>query len=451
MDNSKKITSNGTYHLSNKHHMTIQWGKIIGGEDVPSTKASVKDKSSIVGRVGIQMLSCGTGAWRVRDGMNKIARALGITCSADIGLTSIEYTCFDQEHSYSQTLALPSTGVNTDKLNTMEHFVNDFESKFSQLSIQEIHRFLDKIQKKPGNYSALVAGGAAAMACAAFIFLLGGGPIEMLCCFFGAGIGNYVRRKMIDHHLTTVADTAIGVAVACLAYFIIFKGLEYGLHIGGHHEAGYIGSMLFVIPGFPFITSILDITKLDMRSGLERLAYATMITVIASLVGWLVAMMVDFQPENFAPLGLGVLPLMLLRIPASFCGVYGFSMMFNSSQRMAITAGLIGAVANTLRLELVDLTNIPASAAAFIGALLAGLLASFINKYNGYPRISLTVPSIVIMVPGLYIYRGIYYIGLNTIGLGALWLTKAILIIMFLPLGLFVARFLLDRDWRHFD
>ncbi|GAY72805.1 integral membrane protein [Lentilactobacillus kosonis] len=451
MDKSNKIKSNGTYHLSKNHHMAIQWGNFVGGEDVAVTEASVKDKSSIVGRVGIQMLSCGTGAWRVRDGMNKIARALGLTCSADIGLTSIEYTCFNQNDSYSQTLALPSTGVNTDKLNTMEHFVNDFEHDFSQLSTQEIHKFLDKIQHRPGHYSALVAGGAAAMACAAFILLLGGGPVEMLCCFFGAGIGNYVRRKMIDHHLTTVADTAIGVAVACLAYFVIFKGLEYGLHIGGHHEAGYIGAMLFVVPGFPFITSILDITKLDMRSGLERLAYAIMITGIASLVGWLVALMVHFQPENFAPLGLGVLPLMLLRIPASFCGVYGFSMMFNSSQRMAITAGLIGAVANTLRLELVDLTNIPASAAAFTGALVAGLLASAINKYNGYPRISLTVPSIVIMVPGLYIYRGVYYIGLNTIGLGSLWLTKAMLIIMFLPLGLFVARFLLDRDWRHFD
>lgn len=76
--------------------------------------------------------------------------------------------------------------------------------------------------------------------------------------------------------------------------------------------------MLFVIPGFPFITSMLDISKLDMRSGLERLAYAIMITLIATLVGWLVALIVHFKPEDFASLGLGVVPLMLLRIPASF-------------------------------------------------------------------------------------------------------------------------------------
>ncbi|WP_056941595.1 threonine/serine ThrE exporter family protein [Secundilactobacillus kimchicus] len=451
MDKSEKVSPQGTYHLSNNHHMTIQWGKFVRGEDVPATEASVKDKSSIVGRIGIQMLACGTGAWRVRDAMNRIARILGVTCSADMGLTAIEYTCFDPDHSYSQTLALPNTGVNTDRLNTLEHFVNDFETKYAHLTIQQIHHLMDNIQKTPGNYSPLMAGLAAALACAAFIFLLGGGPAEMVGCFFGAGVGNYTRRKMIDRHVTTVANTAVGVALACLVYLVIFKVLQYNFQISGHHEAGYIGAMLFVIPGFPFITSMLDISKLDMRSGLERLAYAIMITLIATLVGWLVALIVHFKPEDFASLGLGVVPLMLLRIPASFFGVYGFSMMFNSTQKMAITTGLIGAVANTLRLELVDLTSMPASAAAFIGALVAGLLASAINRYNGYPRISLTVPAIVIMVPGLYIYRGVYYIGLNAIGIGALWLTRAILIIMFLPFGLFVARFLFDRDWRHFD
>ena len=78
---------------------------------------------------------------------------------------------------------------------------------------------------------------------------------------------------------------------------------------------------------------------------------------------------------------------------------------------MAAIAAVMGALSNTLRLELVDLTGMPTTAAAFIGALTAGLLASLIKNYNGYPRISLTVPSIVIMVPGLYLYRAFYNLG----------------------------------------
>ena len=208
-------------------------------------------------------------------------------------------------------------------------------------------------------------------------------------------------------------------------------------------------AMLFFIPGFPFITSGLDLSKLDMRSGLERGAYAVIIITVATLVGWLVAMLVHLRPEDFMPLSLSPLMYLLLRLPASFCGVFGFSIMFNSKLKMATTAGLIGAIANTLRLELVDLGHMPAGAAAFLGALTAGLLASIVRKKVGYPRISITIPSIVIMVPGLYMYRAVYNIGLTSISTGALWMTRALLIVVFLPLGLIAARILTDNKWRH--
>lgn len=437
--------------LSLHHHMTIPWDSLIKSEDIPASKASLAERASIVGRIGILMLSCGTGAWRVREAMDKVALKLNLTCSADIGLISLEYTCFSNNQSYTQVLSLPNTGVNTDKLNILEHFVNNIHNEFSSLTISQIHQKIDAIQNLPRRYTPVILGLAAAMACSGFIFLLGGGIPEMICSFIGAGIGNYVRSILGKHAITTIVGVAISVAIACVTYMFAFKIFESYFNILAQHEAGYIGAMLFVIPGFPFITSMLDISKLDIRSGLERLTYAVMITLIATLVGWLVASIVHFRPENFLPLSLSPLLLMILRIPASFCGVFGFSIMFNSSKKMAAVAGCIGAIANTLRLELVDLTTIPPAAAAFLAALVAGLVASMVNRYNGYPRISLTVPSIVIMVPGLYIYRAVYNIGTNQIGAGALWMTKAALIIMFLPLGLFVARAILDKDWRHFD
>ena len=451
MANSQQPNVPKKFHLSQNHHMTIPWKSFTTDESVPAKEAGLRERASIVGRVGIVMLSCGTGAWRVRDAMNTVARVLGLTCSADIGLSSLQFTCFINDHSYSQVLALPNTGVNTDKLNTLENFVNYFERDFGTATVKQIHTKISEIERRPVQYSPIISGFAAALACSGFIFLLGGGIPEMICSFIGAGIGQYFRGSMGKQHITTIASISIAVAIACLAYMFSFKIFESNFQILAQHEAGYIGAMLFVTPGFPFITSFLDISKLDMRSGLERMAYAIMITAVAALVGWLVALLFDFRPENFLPLGLSPLMLMLLRIPASFCGVYGFSIMFNSSQKMAMTAGLIGAVANTLRLEMVDLTSVPPAAAAFIAALVAGLIASLVNRYNGYPRISLTVPSIVIMVPGLYIYRAVYSIGINQISVGALWLTKAALIIIFLPMGLFVARALMDREWRHFD
>ena len=453
MSKDKGISANDfepTEHLSDKHHMAIPWHDFFTNDNfTPAYEANLVERAAIVGRIGLMMLSYGTGAWRVRDSMNTVARTLKMTCSVDIGLVSLEYTCMDAHHSYTQAISLPSTSVNTTKLSQMERFIKEFDQSGSEMTIGEIHSRLEEIAHSKGNYAPYQVGLAAALECSAFVFLLGGGPVEMFCSFIGAGLGNYVRRKMIDHHITLFAGVAVAVAVTCLSYLLALSLMQLTFNVSSRHEAGYIGAMLFIIPGFPFITSGLDISKLDMRSGLERMTYAIAIITVATLVGWIVALMVNLRPENFQALPLSALMLFLLRLPASFCGVFGFSIMFNSTPKMAAIAGCIGAIANTLRLELTDLTGIPAGAAAFLGALVAGLLASIVKRKIQYPQISITVPSIVIMVPGLYMYRAMYNIGLTSISVGTLWMTKALMIVVFLPMGLIAARILTDSKWRH--
>lgn len=318
----------------------------------------------------------------------------------------------------------------------------------AHLTGEEIHNRLDEIEEIHALYSPTILGLAAALACCAFTFLLGGGLVEMVLAFIAAGIGNLVRTKLIKHHYTLFLNIAMSISAACLAYALCLKLAEVLFHLPAFHEAGYICSILFIIPGFPFITSGIDLAKLDLRSGLERLTYAIIIILVATMFAWIMALLLDLQPLTFTSMSLNPILLLCLRIIASFCGVFGFSIMFNSTIPMAAIAALIGAVANTFRLELIDFTGMPPAAAAFIGALSAGLLASEIKKNNGYPRISLTVPSIVIMIPGLYLYRAIYNFGIMSLTEAVSWFTSAIMIIIMLPLGLIFARILTDRAFR---
>lgn len=434
-----------------KNHMDILWHEYTdqNGENKPVTEASLTEKASIIGRVGIMLLSCGTGAWRVRSSMNALAEAMGITCTADIGLMSIEYTCFDGEEGFTQSLCLTNTGVNTSKLNRLENFIRDFEVEGKHMSGEQLHSFLDNIEKIHGLYSPIALGFAAALACGGFTFLLGGGPIEMLCAFIGAGIGNFIRCKLSKHHFTLFLCIVSSVSAACLVYAGVLKIAELLLGISIQHEAGYICAMLFIIPGFPFITSGIDLAKLDMRSGIERLNYALIIILVATMTAWIMALLLHLQPVDFMKISLPVWGWILFRILASFCGVFGFSIMFNSPVRLAEVAAAIGAIANTLRLELVDIAKFPPAASAFIGALTAGILASLIKNKVGYPRISVTVPSIVIMVPGLYLYKGFYNLGMMSLAVSASWFASAILIIAALPLGLIFARILTDKTFRY--
>ena len=432
-----------------KNHMDIPWHEYSGHGNCPITEADLTEKASIVGRVGLMLLSCGTGAWRVRSSMNTISQNLGITCSTDIGLMSIEYTCFDGTSGFSQSLCLTNTGVNTSKLNRLERFIGEFSTVGKTMTGEQLHDHLDEIDRIHGLYSPVALGFAAALACGAFTFLLGGGPVEMLFAFCGAGLGNFVRCKLTKHHFTLFLCIVSSVSLACLVYagFLKIGEMLWGISI--QHEAGYICAMLFIIPGFPFITSGIDLAKLDMRSGMERLMYALIIILVATMAAWIMALLLHLKPVDFIKMSMPVEMWILLRLIASFCGVFGFSVMFNSPARLATMAALIGAVANTLRLELVDLAGMPPAVAAFIGALTAGIFASLIKNKAGYPRISLTVPSIVIMVPGLYLYRGIYNLGMMSLSVAASWFAAAILIIAALPLGLIFARILTDRTFRY--
>ena len=130
-----------------------------------------------------------------------------------------------------------------------------------------------------------------------------------------------------------------------------------------------------------------------MRSGMERLTYALIIVLVATMSAWIMAMLLHLQP--------------------------------------------------------VDLVALPPAVAAFIGALTAGLLASLLKNKVGYPRISVTVPSIVVMVPGLYLYRGFYNLGIMSLSVSASWFAAALLTIAALPLGLIFARILTDKAFRY--
>lgn len=198
-------------------------------------------------------------------------------------LLSIGFNCFDGTDCVSQSLSIANTGVNTSKLYRMERFVENFPKIEKQLTGEEIHKRLDEIEQIHALYSPWKLGVAVALACGAFTFLLGGGPVEMLFAFIAAGIGNFIRTRMIKHHYTLFLNIAVSVSAACLIYAICLNLAESLLHISAAHEAGYICSMLFIIPGFPFITSGIDLAKLDLRSGLERLTYALIIILVATM------------------------------------------------------------------------------------------------------------------------------------------------------------------------
>lgn len=298
----------------------------------------------------------------------------------------------------------------------------------------------------------------AAVACSCFVFLLGGAVYDMLGAFIGAGVGQYVRSRLNAKHLNQFVGVAAGVIVAALITIGTLRLIGFVDPSALGHDTAYIGAILFIVPGFPLITGGLDFAKLDFPSGIQRLTYFLCIVGVGTLAAWFVATMVGLSPNGFEapyiPMWLNVILIFITAVG----GVWGFSVLFNSPWKMALVAAGIGAVADTARLLMVNYGHVTLEFGAFLGALIAGLLASawrisvrrgFLPASLGFPRISLTVPSIVIMVPGLYMYRAVYELG-NLQTVDAMdWIFKAMLVMVGLPIGLAFARILTDKNWRY--
>ena len=589
VDSSAKAVSK--FHT---HSIPLDMEDIERDWDKPVTEAGIAAKASVIVRVGMLDLGAGTGSFRVREMMHRIAYPLGVHVRADVNLTDIEASCTDGKDRITEVVDLPTTGVNTERIWLLEHFADWFnvnlgkgsmyhsQSDVSEglmqhldkrdasqvsaelskqlkerqkaeqnqegsddpvldalemvtertkegdstahqlhtrdieaaaaaerniaddsvagtddsartadgavgktrknrnrkppkeyaehfdhigktaeqsqgITVRQAHERLDMIERRKPLYSPAFAGLASACACASFVFLLGGGPYDMIGAFVGAGLGHWLRRRLFAHHLNQFFVTFVCVAVAALACTGMLRLIGLFDPIALQHDTAYIGAMLFVIPGFPLITGGLDMAKIDFPSGVQRLTYVLCIILMATLAGWMVASIVHLNPQGFEPLGLNPVINCLLRMLFAFIGVWGFSVMFNSPQRMCLVAATIGAITDTLRLEIVDL-GVPAEAGAFIGAFLAGLLASawrsavrhgLLAPHLGYPRICLTVPSIVIMVPGLYMYQAMFHLGqfdtLNALD----WAFRAFMVIICLPIGLAMARVVTDKSWRY--
>ena len=115
---------------------------------------------------------------------------------------------------------------------------------------------------------------------------------------------------------------------------------------------------------------------------------------------------VDLSPQPMLELAYPV--KLVLRAAASFVGGCGFAMLFNTSARTAVAVGLLATAGNELRLGLHD-AGMMLAPATFFGALTVGLLAAYVDRRLDVPRIAITVPAIIIMVPGVYAFEMIVF------------------------------------------
>jgi uncharacterized membrane protein YjjP (DUF1212 family) len=382
----------------------------------------------VVLRFGAAMLRSGDTAFRVRDAMGLLARNLGIEQLA-VHITIGGMTATAQTGAQSVTLAREIAPLGIDASRT---------AALEQLALSS----------KPGLtlHSLVPIALSMAVASACFAYLNGGDVLATAAAAAGGGLGQAARTLLSRKGFNQFAMTALCAMLASGIYCLIVLG--FGVRAFAlAHAVGFISSVLFLVPGFPLVAALLDLVQHQTTAGIARLFYGVLLTLAAAFGVSIVAALANLTPPP-AVAGQGIEPMILLwRAVACFAGGCAYGILYNSPLRTVFVIGALSMLGNELRLALHDL-GMGLPPATFFGALAVGLLASLVREPLHVPRIALTVPSIIMMTPGLYAFQTIVFLNQGKMTDAIAAGTVCCFAVGAMAMGLVAARFVTERRWR---
>jgi len=415
-----------------------------------SGQPSLGDALEVLLRYGALMLRSGDAAFRVRDAVERLAPRLGVD-HLELLVTVTGMTATARRGSDQVTLVrhVGPLAINAWRLGSLERLADEPSSNLTPAALGAL---LDAIEAAAPQHPTIVVAVAVGLASACFSYLNGGNLAGGLAAFVAGGTGQLLRSLLLARHFNQFAVTGFCAAAAaglyCVAAWLLgAAGLAPG------HGVGVIAAVLFLIPGFPLVAALLDFLQHQAVAGLVRLAYATTL-LLAAAFGLAMVILVASVPLPVAePQSADLALTIALRGAASLIGGCGFAVLYNSAGRTVLAVGLLALLGNELRLGLQD-AGASQPVATFVGALLVGSLASLLRgRLPGTmmmtPRMVLTVPGIIIMVPGSYVFQSVVLFSRGDAIGGLQAAVQAAFVIGGMALGLAASRFLSERKWRY--
>lgn len=351
---------------------------------------------------GVAMLRAGNTAARTHEWIQVIARKLAFkSVSISQSLDSLVITVRRSDKWITVMGEIGPPAVNVSRIGDLEQLARTVQAGSAPRDISEK---LAKIESAPPMYSAWLIAVAVGVASGGFAFINGAAAVELIAAAVAGATGQWFRTWLLHNRYNQYGAAALTALTASGAYVLLAAlTRNVGLEIA-NFPAGFMASVLFLVPGFPLVGGLFDLVQYKTVAGVSRLAYGTMILLAVALGLSIVVALAGIDLSRQPPPELAYSLILLLRAVASFVAGGAFAMLFNSSARMALAAGLLALCANSLRLALSD-AGIMLAPAAFFAALAIGLAAVLADQRYNVPRIAMTVAPVVIMMPGVYAFE----------------------------------------------
>ena len=238
--------------------------------------AELKDICLFLSEYAAWLLGCGATCIRIEKNVRRMADPLGVTVEINIMPTHIHLSVWNKEitQSYSNIHKLKKTGISFN-INTLLSKLS-WEVADKKLNFEEARHAFDEIKlTRPSNkWWVLVM---ASFANASFCRLFGGDAISMLIVFLATIAGYRLKQIMLEDK----ADVRL-VFFCCAFVSSIIGSAGHLFGFGATPEIALGTSVLYLIPGIPYINSVSDMLDGHYLCAINRFVDAAVLTTCLS-------------------------------------------------------------------------------------------------------------------------------------------------------------------------
>ena len=242
-----------------------------------SQTASLKEVCIFLSDYASWLLGCGATCIRIEKNIKRMAKSLKVTAEMTVMPTNIQMSIWDLDHqeSYSlikqkQKLAI-SFNVNT-RLSKLSWDLSDGKISFNESVLQ-----FEDIKKTPqeNKWAVLILASLANMS---FCRLFGGDISAMLVVLTATLAGYRIKQILLE------AKLDVRVVFFCSAFIASIIGSSAHLfHLGATPDIAIGTSVLYLIPGIPYINSVSDLLDGHYICAFSRFVDALVLTICLSM------------------------------------------------------------------------------------------------------------------------------------------------------------------------
>ncbi|MCI6642997.1 MAG: threonine/serine exporter family protein [Bacteroidales bacterium] len=362
-------------------------------------------KLDLLLQAGIVLLESAADTNRIVRNMKRIGAFLGFDdqhLHIDVLYGSISVNYSDVAHSFSKTAQTDKYTINMKALSAI--------SKLSWRAIQKDYTMtmfakeLERIRRMKSDFPLWMVTLGAALGCGGFSVCFGGDWGSFLPATIAGLVGFAVRAMMLRERFNFYMLTALSAFVATLtawAMSFLFEGLtETPYH-------PFLSCALFLVPGVALINFLDDMLDHYPTMGIARMALA-IVQVASMTFGIVLAVQVCGVTDFLTTVSVRPDHPYWVYVVTTAISAMGFGMIFNVPRRVLPIVALCGVTAMCTRNFLAFDLDLGLIIGSLAGATLASLMAVRLVHTVHTPNHVITIPSVIPMVPGILMYRGVF-------------------------------------------